>query len=309
LRRRVRGARPPQRDPRPDVGRADAERGEPQPRRVRHVAAGPAARRPGPHAVHHRDRRGGDRAGARDRPAGVPQPAERRRRPPPRPVGARVPRPGRRRGRRRRGRRRRPGRRKRGRRRRGPARAGRGGRGGRPVIVLASLTALLPFLAAFGGMLFGPSLTRALGGRPGDPVPPRRNGPALIACAPMAVALVLSAVVAYTVWRAPGERTGALAVIDTGGVPIRIGLQVDGLSAVVALMVCCVALAVQAYSVAYLDGDRRYSSYAAFVSLFTAAMLLVVYSGDLLILYAGWEVMGICSYFLIGHHWEDRANS
>ncbi|TQM71713.1 NADH dehydrogenase subunit L [Actinomadura hallensis] len=177
------------------------------------------------------------------------------------------------------------------------------------MIVLASLTALLPFLAAFGGMLFGPSLTRALGGRPGDPVPPRRNGPALIACAPMAVALVLSAVVAYTVWRAPGERTGALAVIDTGGVPIRIGLQVDGLSAVVALMVCCVALAVQAYSVAYLDGDRRYSSYAAFVSLFTAAMLLVVYSGDLLILYAGWEVMGICSYFLIGHHWEDRANS
>src|SRR5690606_41503818 len=98
--------------------------------------------------------------------------------------------------------------------------------------------------------------------------------------APMAVAPVLSAVVAYTVWRAPGERTGALAVIDTGGVPIRIGLQVDGLSAVVALMVCCVALAVQAYSVTYIDGDRRYSSYAAFVSLFTAAVPPVRSSRD-----------------------------
>ncbi|TDC62267.1 NADH-quinone oxidoreductase subunit L [Actinomadura sp. GC306] len=177
------------------------------------------------------------------------------------------------------------------------------------MIVLAALVALLPFLAAFAGMLFGPSLTRLLGGRDDGPVPPGRNGSALIACAPIALAAVLSAVVAYTVWREPGERTGMLTVIETGSVPIRVGLQVDGLSAVVALMVCCVALAVQVYSVAYLKGDRRYSSYAAFVSLFTAAMLLVVYSGDLLVLYAGWEVMGICSYFLIGHHWEDRANS
>ena len=185
------------------------------------------------------------------------------------------------------------------------------------MIWLASLVALLPFVAAFAGMLFGPSLTRLLSrgpcpGDPGDPggrTAPWRNGPALIACAPIAVSLVLSAVVAFAVWRAPGERTGVLTLIETGSVPIRVGLQVDGLSAVVGLMVCCVALAVQVYSVAYLDGDRRYSSYAAFVSLFTAAMLLVVYAGDLLVLYAGWEVMGICSYFLIGHRWEERANS
>ncbi|WP_243717639.1 NADH-quinone oxidoreductase subunit L [Actinomadura sp. KC345] len=177
------------------------------------------------------------------------------------------------------------------------------------MIWLASLVALLPFLAAFAGMLFGPSLTRLLGGGPGGRTAPPRNGPALIACAPIAVSLVLSAIVAFAVWRAPGERTGVLTLIETGSVPIRVGLQVDGLSAVVGLMVCCVALAVQVYSVAYMDGDRRYSSYAAFISVFTAAMLLVVYSGDLLVLYAGWEVMGICSYFLIGHHWEERANS
>ncbi|MFA1542284.1 NADH-quinone oxidoreductase subunit 5 family protein [Actinomadura monticuli] len=170
------------------------------------------------------------------------------------------------------------------------------------MIWLASLTALLPFLAAFAGMLFGPSLTRAVRGVPG-------GGPGVLACAPVAVSLVLSAIVAFAVWRDPGVRTGMLALVDTGSVPIRVGLQVDGLSAVVALMVCCVALAVQVYSVAYMKDDRRYSSYAAFISLFTSAMLLVVYAGDLLVLYAGWEVMGICSYFLIGHHWEDRANS
>ncbi|QFG23836.1 NADH-quinone oxidoreductase subunit L [Actinomadura sp. WMMB 499] len=176
------------------------------------------------------------------------------------------------------------------------------------MILLASLTVLLPFAAALAGFLLGPRLTRALrGGTP--PRSPLRNGPALIACVPAAAALVLAAIVAFTVWREPGTRTGALAVVDTGTVPIRVGLQVDGLSAVVALMVCCVALAVQVYSVVYLDGDRRYSSYAAFVSLFTSAMLLVVLAADLIVLYVGWEVMGICSYFLIGHHWEEREYS
>jgi NADH-quinone oxidoreductase subunit L len=62
-----------------------------------------------------------------------------------------------------------------------------------------------------------------------------------------------------------------------------------------------VALAVQVYSVAYLHDDERYAPYAAQVSLFTAAMFDVVVAGDLIQLLVGWEVMGICSYLLIGH--------
>ena len=73
-------------------------------------------------------------------------------------------------------------------------------------------------------------------------------------------------------------------------------------------MVCIVALLVQIYSVAYMADEVRYSSYAALVSLFTAAMLLVVVAGDLFVLLVGWEVMGICSYFLIGQYWE-RADA
>ncbi|MDL4777608.1 NADH-quinone oxidoreductase subunit 5 family protein [Actinomadura xylanilytica] len=176
------------------------------------------------------------------------------------------------------------------------------------MIVLVSLVILLPFAAAFAGMLLGPRLSRLLRA-PAGTRPTWRDGPALIAGASAAVSLVLAAVAAFAVWRDPGARTGTLTLIETESVPIRIGLQVDGLSVVVGLMVCCVALAVQVYSVAYMAGDPRFSSYAAFISLFTAAMLLVVFSGDLLLLYAGWEVMGICSYFLIGHHWEDEGNS
>lgn len=173
---------------------------------------------------------------------------------------------------------------------------------------LAAAIILLPFVAAFAGMLLGPRLTKLPGGA-GSPLPTLRNGPALIACVPMAASAILAAIVAFQVWRDPGERIGVLTRIPTGGVEIQVALQVDGLAAVVGLMVCCVALAVQVYSVTYMAKDPRYSSYAAFISLFTAAMLLVVYAGDMLVLYAGWEVMGVCSYFLIGHHWEDRDNS
>ena len=67
-----------------------------------------------------------------------------------------------------------------------------------------------------------------------------------------------------------------------------------------AFIVALVALAVQVYSTWYLAADDRYASFAATVSLFTAAMLLVVLSGDLLAV-VGWEVMGWCSFLLIGH--------
>jgi NADH-quinone oxidoreductase subunit L len=193
------------------------------------------------------------------------------------------------------------------------------------VIVLAAVAVLLPFAAALVGMLFGPTishlltpLARRLRRTPAGTEQSRArvlarrlpaNGPALVAVLPVAASTVLTAVIAAVRWQNPGVRTGTLTLVRTGGMPFGVGLDVDGVSAVVALLVCCVALAVQVFSVAYMRDDPRYSSYAAFISLFTAAMLLVVLSGDLLVLYVGWEVMGVCSYFLIGHYWHDRATS
>jgi NADH-quinone oxidoreductase subunit L len=193
------------------------------------------------------------------------------------------------------------------------------------VIVLAAAAVLLPFAAAFVGMIFGPTISHLLTPlarrlrRTGAGTAAGRtrtlarrlpaNGPALVAVLPIAASTVLTAVIAAVQWQGPKVRTGRLTLVQTGGVPFSVSLDVDGTAAVVALLVCCVALAVQIYSVAYMRDDPRYSSYAAFVSLFTAAMLLVVLSGDLLVLYVGWEVMGVCSYFLIGHYWHDRATS
>ena len=89
--------------------------------------------------------------------------------------------------------------------------------------------------------------------------------------------------------------------VSIGGIDITLGFSAGVAALYVAVAVCVVALFVQIYSVAYLHDDPRYAPYAAQVSLFTGAMLLVVTSGDLIGVLVGWEVMGACSYLLIGH--------
>ncbi|MEV4891978.1 NADH-quinone oxidoreductase subunit L [Nonomuraea sp. NPDC055795] len=182
-----------------------------------------------------------------------------------------------------------------------------------PLLIVA-----LPFLAAFAGLLLSRWPGRPRASQPAEAGRPHQGGnrrAAWIAVLPTALsaalALWLAAAQGFAFFaeRAAAPVGAEYGAIVTGTVPITLTLQVDALSGVLGVLVTLVALAVQVYSVGYLHDDRRYPSYSAFISLFTSAMLLVVYSGDLLVLYVGWEVMGLCSYLLIGHWWEDRANS
>ncbi|MGP3983973.1 NADH-quinone oxidoreductase subunit 5 family protein [Streptomyces sp. KR80] len=156
---------------------------------------------------------------------------------------------------------------------------------------LAVLVPLLPFLGATAGLLLG------------------RHAPGFVrpvAVLPTVLAAVLAVLVASR--QGGGEAIDAATrLTPTGSVPIDLALHLDGFATLVAVLVGVVASCVQIYSTGYLRDDPRYPSYAALVSLFTSAMLLVVYSGDLMVLLVGWEIMGICSYFLVGHYWEAKA--
>ena len=79
---------------------------------------------------------------------------------------------------------------------------------------------------------------------------------------------------------------------------------VDPMAAQVMLLAAGVALLVQIYSTAYMGDDKRYRSYASLIVLFLIAMVAVVATDNLFVLLIGWEVMGVCSYLLIGHAWE-----
>jgi NADH-quinone oxidoreductase subunit L len=135
--------------------------------------------------------------------------------------------------------------------------------------------------------------------------PRARTAAAVLGVAGAAGALALSCGLLLAS-REPYEQ--AWQLVRFGTLTVDYGVRVDPAALLVAVAVGAVALAVQVYSISYLDGGAaagasagRYPPYAAQVSLFTAAMLLVVVAGDLIVVLVGWEVMGICSYLLIAH--------
>jgi NADH-quinone oxidoreductase subunit L len=147
----------------------------------------------------------------------------------------------------------------------------------------AAVLPAVPFLAALVGLVV-PRAPRAVA--------------AGLGVGAAAVAFVVSVGLAFSV---DGPAESSRRWVDFGDVSVTLGVRLDPVVVLVAVAVTTVALAVQIYSVTYLADDDRYGPYAAQVSLFTAAMLLVVVAGDLIELLVGWEVMGICSYLLIGH--------
>ena len=96
---------------------------------------------------------------------------------------------------------------------------------------------------------------------------------------------------------------------QNGGVKLSVGTQIDGLAVVMMFVVATISLLVHIYSYEYLRGDRRFTHYYAALSLFTASMMLLVVASNTLQLLTGWELVGLCSFMLIGHWWEEKPNS
>ena len=88
-----------------------------------------------------------------------------------------------------------------------------------------------------------------------------------------------------------------------------VGTLVDGQTVLLLLVVTSISLLVHIYSSEYVKGDRRFVHYYAFLSLFTASMLFFVMAQNLVQMIVGWELVGVCSFALIGHWWEERPNT
>jgi NADH-quinone oxidoreductase subunit L len=87
------------------------------------------------------------------------------------------------------------------------------------------------------------------------------------------------------------------------------GIRVDGLAAMMFLLVTFVSLMVHIYSLGYMEGDPRFTWFYTMLSVFTMSMLLLVISNNMMLLLVGWELVGICSFLLIGFWWEEKINS
>ncbi|MDQ6724615.1 MAG: NADH-quinone oxidoreductase subunit L [Actinomycetota bacterium] len=128
----------------------------------------------------------------------------------------------------------------------------------------------------------------------------------------LGLAFVLSVVCAGQ-WigkAAPREAVNAHHTWFTmGGIDFGAGIHVDGLTVMMLVVVTFISLMVHVYSTGYMHGDRRFTYFFAALSLFTSAMLMLVVADNTLQLMVGWELVGLCSFMLIGHWWEEGVNS
>jgi NADH-quinone oxidoreductase subunit L len=99
------------------------------------------------------------------------------------------------------------------------------------------------------------------------------------------------------------------SVPGIGPLQIVLGIQIDNLAAIMLVVVTLISALVHFFSIGYMKDDIRYSRYFAFLGLFSFSMLLIVIADNLLLLYVGWELVGICSYLLIGHWYEKKSAS
>ena len=99
------------------------------------------------------------------------------------------------------------------------------------------------------------------------------------------------------------------SVPGIGPLKIILGIQIDNLAAIMLVVVTLVSTLVHYFSIGYMKDDIRYSRYFAFLGLFSFSMLNIVLADNLFMLYIGWELVGICSYLLIGHWYEKKSAS
>jgi NADH-quinone oxidoreductase subunit L len=161
---------------------------------------------------------------------------------------------------------------------------------------LVWLVPALPLAGAVVLLLFGRPLRRLAGG---------------LASVTVAASFIVS-ILAFIDLLGVREAGRTLTVkvfdwISVGSFEAPFELRVDPLSMVMALTVTGVGFLIHVYSIDYMHGDARYPRYFAYLNLFVAAMLILVLANNFVVLYVGWEGVGLCSYLLIAFWFERKA--
>lgn len=132
------------------------------------------------------------------------------------------------------------------------------------------------------------------------------------AAAPLAVATVAASLLTsgLGLLAAAGGTRARVSVpwLTSGGRPLTLALWLEPLSALVAFVVALIGLVVFVYAASYMRGDPHIRRFFAELSLFVGAMLALVLAADLLTLFLAWEIVGLCSYLLIGF-WYTREGA
>ena len=161
---------------------------------------------------------------------------------------------------------------------------------------------LLPALGAAVNGTAGPAIQKRFGAL--------ANG--LIACSAIGLAFLLTAFLFLGFVLGPGPNRLVLDLypwIESGPLQVRFELSLDPLSTLMALVVTGVGALIHVYSLGYMAHDKSPWRYFSYLNLFTFSMLMLVLSNNLMLMFVGWEGVGLCSYLLIGFWYEDVAKA
>jgi NADH-quinone oxidoreductase subunit L len=138
-----------------------------------------------------------------------------------------------------------------------------------------------------------------------------RRGVGLVGCAVVAGSFVVAAGGLVELLRLPVDARHVTQLLWTwmraGSFTAEVALLFDPLSAVMCLVVTFVGFLIHVYSTGYMHGDRGYRRYFIALNLFTFSMLTLVLADNFVLMFVGWEGVGLCSYLLIGHWFERHS--
>ncbi|MCZ6562794.1 MAG: proton-conducting transporter membrane subunit, partial [Deltaproteobacteria bacterium] len=160
---------------------------------------------------------------------------------------------------------------------------------------LLRLIPLMPLLGSVLNIFFGRRLDRKVAG--------------LLACVAVGLSFLLSL---WVFLRLPESRIfkdPLFTWIESGLFKVEISFQADPLTVIMLLVITGIGLLIHIYSLGYMDQDEGMVRYFSYLNLFVFFMLLLVMADNLLLLFVGWEGVGLCSYLLIGFWYQDHKNT
>ncbi len=164
------------------------------------------------------------------------------------------------------------------------------------IVAIATFAPLLALIGALINGLFGRSLK--------EPVP------GIIGTIAVGTGFLLSLIAFFALLgREEGVSVALWPYLTAGTFTLDLGFVIDPLSVLLMMVITGVGTLIHLYSIGYMHGDTGFSRYFAGLNLFVAAMLVLVMADSFLLMFVGWEGVGVCSYLLIGFWYGDRLNA
>jgi len=129
-----------------------------------------------------------------------------------------------------------------------------------------------------------------------------------IAAVGVAFLISLMTFIAFLSQAEPHYQASVFPWIAAGDYSAQVGFLIDGLSCTMMLVVTGVGLLIHIYSTGYMHDEEDYARFFTYLNLFVGAMLILVMADNYLLMFVGWEGVGLCSYLLIGY-WYDRQSA